>query len=189
MALIVQNEELANDQLERGVLSCPCGGQLRPWGYSAPRVVRRRGGGEQQRRWRRARCGGCGVTHVLCWGVVPRRRDEIATIGSALTAAAVEGIGHRPIATRLGLPAATVRGWLRRVRAGSAWIGSQAMRWACRLDANMDRRHYQPDPLAEVVDCLGIAAAAAVHRFGPPQDPWRLAVRFTDGRLLSAPSG
>jgi transposase len=42
-----------------------------------------------------------------------RRRDEVSAIGEAIEAKAARE-GHRPIARRLGVPADTVRGWLRR---------------------------------------------------------------------------
>ena len=187
--LIVQDDRQANVALEAGELSCSCGGQLRPWGYTAPRVVRHRGGVQEHRRWRRGRCVGCGTTHVLAYGVVPRRRDDVSSIGSALLCAGIDGVGHRPIAAELAVPASTVRGWLRRARAGAAWIGAQAMRWAHRLDPNLWRRGLLAGPLGEAVAALGLAASTAALALGPGLDPWRLAVRFTDGRLLSAPSG
>ena len=42
-----------------------------------------------------------------------RRADAVSVIGAALLAKAA-GSGHRPIASALGRPASTVRGWLRR---------------------------------------------------------------------------
>ena len=45
--------------------------------------------------------------------VLVRRADAAAVIVAALLAKA-EGRGHRAIAARLGRPAETVRGWLRR---------------------------------------------------------------------------
>ncbi len=64
----------------------------------------------------RAACAGCAATHS-CWPdvLVGRRVDLAEMIGAALLAAA-RGAGHRPIAARLGVPAASVRGWLRRFR-------------------------------------------------------------------------
>jgi DNA-directed RNA polymerase specialized sigma24 family protein len=61
------------------------------------------------------------VTHVVLPAAsVPRRADAAEVIGSALLAKAA-GRGHRTIAAELGVPAGTVRGWLRRAtaRAGS----------------------------------------------------------------------
>ncbi len=52
--------------------------------------------------------------------VLLRRADAAVVIGAALTARAA-GLGHRRIAVWLGVPAGTVRGWLRR--------------WGARLEA------------------------------------------------------
>ena len=77
--------------------------------------ARRRGvRGVGSLRPRRARCPGCLVTHVLLpVTVLLRRADAVEVIGAALTARAA-GLGHRRIAVWLGVPAGTVRGWLRR---------------------------------------------------------------------------
>src|SRR6266516_589835 len=65
----------------------------------------------------RSVCRGCGRTHALLPSfVVPRRLDAAPVIGTAVEGAA-GGLGHRPLAVLLGLPATTVRGWLRRARA------------------------------------------------------------------------
>jgi phenylpropionate dioxygenase-like ring-hydroxylating dioxygenase large terminal subunit len=53
-------------RLSAGVLACPgCGGRLRPWGHARARVLRGEGGAQRWCRPRRARCIGCGGTHVL----------------------------------------------------------------------------------------------------------------------------
>jgi hypothetical protein len=63
---------------------------------------------------RRARCAGCGATHVLLPVVLLlRRADAVVVIGTALSAKA-GGAGYRRIAVGLGRPVETVRGWLRR---------------------------------------------------------------------------
>jgi hypothetical protein len=186
--IVVLDEAQAGADLEAGWLECHCGGRLRPWGHAAPRVLRHRGGGESRRRWRRGRCDACGGTHIVAAGVVPRRRDELTSIGWALLQAA-QGVGHRPIAARLGLPAATVRNWIRRARAGAGWLSTTAMRKAHELDPNLGRVQVTGDPLADAVSALGVAAAAARRRFGITADPWPLIVSLTHGRLLAAPSG
>ena len=102
--------------LAAGTLACPsCGsGRLAPWGYGRERAVRLRGGRTARLRPRRARCRSCRRTHILLpsW-CAPRRADGIEVI-SAAAALAMAGHGHRPAAAALGVPAATVRGWLRR---------------------------------------------------------------------------
>jgi hypothetical protein len=102
-----------------GGLGCPvagCGGRLAPWGWARARGVR----GEVGRvrlRPRRSVCVGCRRTQVLLpASVLLRRADAVTVIGAALLAKA-GGWGHRRVAARLGRPASTVRGWLRRITA------------------------------------------------------------------------
>ena len=66
-----------------------------------------------------------------------RRADAVRVIGAALAAAAA-GLGHRPIAERLGRPAATMRGWLRRFASRAEVLRAGFTALACALD---------PDPL------------------------------------------
>src|SRR5258705_3416822 len=66
---------------------------------------------------RRARCRACRVTYVLLPVTVLLRRAYAAERIWAVLTARAEGAGHRRIGASLGVPAATVRGWLR--RAGS----------------------------------------------------------------------
>ena len=65
-----------------------------------------------------------------------RRRDEVSVIGSAIEAK-VAGEGHRPIAGRLGVPADTVRGWLRRFAERAERIRVHFTRWAVALDPEL----------------------------------------------------
>ncbi len=119
-------------------------GGVAPWGWARPRRVR----GVGSLRPRRARCGGCLVTHVLLpVTVLLRRADAVEVIGAALTARAA-GLGHRRIAVWLGVPAGTVRGWLRR--------------WAARLE--VVRVHFMVVARLAGVDravpkALGVAVA------------------------------
>ena len=98
-------------RLLAGQVGCPdCRGVLRPWGWARPRGVH---GVAGVLRPRRARCGGCLVTHVLLpVTVLLRRAYAVEVIGAALLVRA-GGSGHRPIGAALRVPAATVRGWLR----------------------------------------------------------------------------
>ena len=109
--------ERVESELRAGRLRCPwCADRLARWGRARDRSVRSVGGVERRVQPRRARCVGCACTHVLLPdGLLVRRRDGVEVIGAALVAN-VAGVGHRRIAERLGLPVATVRGWLRRFR-------------------------------------------------------------------------
>lgn len=187
--IVVLDEDASTADLERGEISCGCGGRLAPWGHSAPRTIRHRGGSESRRRWRRGRCRDCGVTHVLIAGVLPRRRDALPTVISALLWAA-DGAGHRPIAATLTLPPATVRNWLRRARSQAAWLERVATVWAHTLDPVLGRPPRPTgDPLTDALGAIGIAAAAYVRRFGPHRNPAQLIAALTGGQLLAAPSG
>ncbi|PWJ45111.1 Transposase [Quadrisphaera granulorum] len=109
-------------RLAAGALTCPaCTAVLGGWGWARPRMIRN---GDRRVRLapRRARCTGCAVTHVLLPVIaLVRRADAAVVIGWALTARAA-GRGHRWIADRLGVPAGTVRGWLRRFGARLAGV-------------------------------------------------------------------
>ena len=139
---------------------------------------------------RRARCAGCLVTHVLLpVTVLLRRADAVEVIGAALTARAA-GLGHRRIGVWLGVPAGTVRGWLRR--------------WAARLErvrvhftvaarlAGVDQAVQKTlgSPWRDVLAAVGAAMAAVTARFGTsgvigPVTAWQVAAASSGGRLLS----
>jgi len=81
--------------LVAGGQSCPAwAGALRPWGHARWRSSRAELTGVRHRPTR-ARCSGCGNTHVLLpatW--LARRADAAAVIGSALLSKATGGLLH-----------------------------------------------------------------------------------------------
>lgn len=94
-----------------GQVDCPdCRGARSPWGWARPRGVHGIAG---VLRPRRARCRGCLITHVLLPVTVLARRAYAAEVVGAALLARATGSGHRVIAGKLRIPAATVRGWLR----------------------------------------------------------------------------
>ena len=171
--------------LTGGELRCPdCAGVLRPWGHARERVIRQVRGVLARIRPRRSSCRACRRTHVLLpVSVLPRRGNCVETIGAALTAKAC-GVGFRPIAASLGVPEATVRGWLRR-------FNTNARRWRVfftRLAVDLDP---EPEPISahesvftDAVEVIGVAAAAAVRRFGP-RPAWQFVAAATAGQFLS----
>jgi len=175
--------------LSSGWLECPgCGERLRGWGHARRRLVRGPGGARWWLRPRRARCAGCGLTHVLLpVSVLARRADAAGVIGAALAGAAA-GLGHRKVAERAGRPASTVRGWLRRFTVRAESLRSAFVGMLCALD---------PDPLlpapagsltGDAVAAIVAAAAAVVRRWGRGAlalSPWELAAAVTGGRLLA----
>lgn len=170
-------------ELVGGLLGCPsCRGMLRPWGYGVERVLRC-ALGDRLLRPRRARCRGCERTHVLLPDVaVLRRRNEVSVIGSAIEAN-VAGEGHRLIAGRLGVPADTVRGWLRRFAERAGRIRAHFTRWSVALDPELGAVLPAGSGIADALEAIAVAARAWVLRFGPG-DPWRIACLLSGGALL-----
>ncbi len=180
----------AHESLVAGALGCPrskCAGSLRPWGSARTRSVRVDATTVERYTPRRGRCRVCHVTQVLAWTrTFPRRTDTAANVGAALLASS-EGLGHRRVADRLGLPATTVRGWLRRAVANADEVWSIATRRALELDSTTDPFTPVGHRLVAFVGAVGQAVAAYVRRLGPVSDPWSVAVLLTRGRLLSPP--
>ena len=105
-------------------------------GHARRRFLRGRSGG----RWlrpRRALCRSCWATHVLLPTSALLRRAALAELIGAALVAKAGGTGHRSIAARLGVPAATVRGWLRRFAARAVDIRGLATSLAYRTDPDL----------------------------------------------------
>lgn len=144
-----------------------CGASFKPWGYARKRAIRDRDGRRRLVRPRRVRCRGCRVTHVLLPAhLAPRRADSAPVILGALLAKA-GGRGHRSIAAELCLPAGTVRGWLRRATANAEQTRAEAMRLVVELDPLLGQIAPAASPLADALEALGTAVAAARLRLGP----------------------
>lgn len=173
--------------LASGLVRCPvggCGDLVGPWGWARGRVVR----GAGWLRPRRGRCRGCGRTQVLLpASVLLRRADAVTVIGAALLARA-GGAGHRRVAELVGLPASTVRGWLRRISV----VADRVLAVLAVVAAELGVEFEPPAPTAgqvgAVVELVGGLARAAALRLGGSCSPWRLAAVVTGGRLLS-PNG
>lgn len=126
----------------------------------------------------------CRVTHVLLPASlgVPRRADAIEVIGTALLAKAA-GAGHRRIGAALGVPAGTVRGWIRAGTASAAVIRARATALAVELDPLLGPSEPTATALGDALQALGAAIAAAIRRLGPIAPPWQLAATITGGLL------
>ena len=171
-------------ELVGGLLGCPsCRGVLGPWGHGRARVLRCRSG-DRVLVPRRARCRGCAGTHVLLPEVVLlRRRDEVEVIGEAIEAS-VGGEGCRPIASRLGVPADTVRGWLRRFARRAEQVRALFTRCAVALDPELGSVLPACSVIADALEAIAVAARAWVLRFGP-RPVWLIVSRLSAGGLLS----
>lgn len=184
MLIVGTDAARVETDLTEGRLTCPaCGGGLRPWGHGADREVRMLEGVER-RRFRRSICPACRATHVLVpEDILVRRRDGAEVVGAALTAKA-NGEGHRPIALRLGRPASTVRGWLRRFGAMADQLREHFTRWAHAIEPTFDQRSTGNGAFSDAVEAIGVLGIVAVRRFGP-RPVWSLASVLTGGGLLA----
>jgi hypothetical protein len=162
--------------------SCPsCGHDQVSFDGWYPRHTRR------GRVWiQRVLCGneGCAQrSHSLFPDVLVSGRVDLASvIGWALEAKAA-GAGHRRIGEQLGVPAATVRGWLRRASAGGGRVAVGLLGVAARADPAV-RAPPAAGPVATLVVAVRVAADAFGRLDGEPVDRWRFAVRHTAGQLL-----
>ena len=153
-----------------------------PLGFARERELRCPDG-RRRLRFRRTRCRACKATHELVpTSTLLRRLDMVEVIGAALLAKAT-GLGHRRIAAALGLPATTVRGWLRRFSRRAAW--ALAAQLAHRHDPNLGPSAARGSPSAGAVWALGVAAAAVVRRFGTVRLPWQVISALTGTLMLS----
>jgi hypothetical protein len=175
-------------RLAAGQLDCPdCRQALRPWGWARPRDIH---GITGVLRPRRARCRGCLITHVLLpVTVLARRAYAVEVIGAALLARA-SGSGHRPIARALGIPASTVRGWLRVMAARLEPVRLYLVQVARRAGVDQPVPTALGSPWRDLLAALGAATAAVTGRFGAvgvlgPVTAWQVAAACSAGRLLT----
>ncbi len=184
--LTVETDTAAvEERLRSGGLACPgCAGVLVGWGRARARTVRGPDGGVRVVP-RRSRCTGCRATHVLLPVLLLVRRADTASVIGAALAEKAAGVGHRRIAERLGRPAGTVRGWLRR-------FGARVE--ALRVVFTRQCRDLTPDPVlpgpagsawADSVAAVIAAARAFMVRFSVEVPVWQVASAVSMGRLLS----
>jgi hypothetical protein len=189
--LTVEDQPVSVERrLAAGGLRCPgCGGPLARWGFAVARTVRGMGGVVVRRRPRRARCRGCGITHVLLPVIALSRRADLAEVIGAALAAKAAGAGHRRIAARLARPAETVRGWLRRFAVlASGW---RALFTGVLVEAGIDPVLPAPagSGFADAVAVIVVAASASARRWPVlgSVSPWVFASAVTGGALLAPP--
>jgi hypothetical protein len=178
---------VVEELLGNGLLACPgCGGRLGGWGHAARRRVFGAGRFPVGVRPRRARCGSCGVTHVLlpAW-LLARRCDGTLVIGDMLARAA-RGQGFRSIAAATGVPADTVRDRLRRFRSLAGRVREHFTRLAGVLAADPVPLDPAGSVLGDAVVAVAAAGAAAAGRWPAlTVSAWELAAVMTMGSLLS----
>ena len=189
--LTVEDEPVSVERrLAAGDLCCPgCGGLLARWGFAVARVVRGLGAAVVRLRPRRARCRGCGGTHVLLPAVALSRRADLAEVIGVALAAKASGAGHRSIAGWLSRPAETVRGWLRRFAVLAA--GWRAVFTGVLVQAGVDPVLPAPagSGFADAVAVIVVAASVLAGRWPAlgTVSPWAFACAVTGGALLAPP--
>ena len=175
--LLCADADAAAADLASGVLACPsCGaGRLRPWGRGRERVIRLRNGARARLSPRRGRCGSCAATHILLpsW-MAARRADAVGVIAAAAVASALHGTGTARIGADLDVPAATVRGWLRRLRARAGAMRQDAMVIFGRLTAGCDAPFPEPSgsALGDALSAVAACAHAAITFRGRAAADW-----------------
>ena len=184
MLIVCAELALVEAELVGGLLACPsCRGRLGPWGHARERVLRCRAG-DRRLRPRRARCRVCRGTHVLLPEVaVWRRHDEVLVIGAAIVAS-LAGLGYRRIASRLGVPADTVRGWLRRFGERAELLRAHFTRCAGVLDPELGAVMPAGSGAWDAIEAIATAGRAWALRFGTAE-PWQVASRLSGGLLLA----
>jgi len=186
--IVVLDQAQAHRELLAGTLPCSrCSAPLRSWGYARPRSLRLSCGAHVSLRPRRARCRTCSVTHVLLPAFAPPRSAYAMEVVGQVLVGGAQGLSHRTIAADLGLPADTVRGWIRKVNGRAEWLRTTATAAAHMFDSMFDPLPptQTRSPLAEAISALGAAAAAARRVFGPIATPWELLAAITQGHLLA----
>ena len=187
--LLCADAAAASADLAGGTLACPScrAGRLKRWGCGRERAVRLLAGATARLRPQRARCGSCRRTHVLLpsW-CAPRRADGIEVIGTA-AGLALAGAGCGRISAELGVPAATVRGWLRRLRSRAEEMRQDAM-FQLGLIGGADPVLPEPSgsPLGDALSAVAAAAHAATTGYGLTRaDLWPLLGRYGLARHLA----
>jgi hypothetical protein len=176
-------------RLAAGEIGCPTcrDGVLGGWGYARVRQIE--GLGDPVRP-RRARCRACAVTHVLLPLTVLLRRAYAAKRIWAALSARGEGFGHRRIGVRLGIPPATVRGWLRRVESRLETTRVWFLQVAVTAGVDVTIPEAAGCAWSDMVAAAATATAAIRSRFGATGllgmvTPEHVAVAASGGRLLS----
>jgi hypothetical protein len=187
LVTVEADQVLVESRLLDRQLDCPdCPGVLAPWGFARPRGVR----GIGSLRPRRARCGGCLVTHVLLpVTVLLRRADAAAVVWTGLLARGA-GQGHRTIGLLLGVPASTVRGWLRRMASRLETVRVHFTLVARLAGVDLAVPKALGSPWLDVLAAMAAATTAVTGRFGMagvigPVTAWQVMSSSSGGRLLS----
>jgi hypothetical protein len=103
-----------------------------------------------------------------------RRADAVGVIAAAAAVSALHGTGTARIGADLGVPGATVRGWLRRLRAGADAMRQDAMVIFGRITAGHDAPYPEPSgsALGDALSAVAACAHAAITFCGRTAADW-----------------
>ncbi len=189
--------ESVEARLLAGQLACWCGGRLRGWGHARPRQVVTFAG-PLVTRPRRARCAGCGRTHVLLpsW-LLSRRRYAAPVIFAGLVLRAA-GLKVAAVAGRLRLPSPGGGWWSVPASTAGAWLARFAGRagqlrrllTAVLPLADPQARPVTPagSPAGDALALLEAVTAGLRSRFGMDQLAAHEVAAHLTAAMLLAPS-
>lgn len=130
------------------------------------------------------------MTHVLLPVTVLLRRADGARIVWAALLARAAGGGHRPISAALGVPASTVRGWLRRMAGRLEPVRLHFQHVALSAGVDVAVPKASGSAWRDLLATIRFATAVVTGRFGAAGvigavTAWQLAAGSSGGRLLS----
>lgn len=126
------------------------------------------------------------MTHVLLPVVALLRRADAAVVIGAALAARDGRLGYRRIATVVGRPALTVRGWLRRFAGRVEAVRAVFTVWVRALDPDPVMPRPAGGAWADAIAAIQATAVAAASRFVISEvSAWELATAISSGRLLA----
>ena len=163
-------------------LACPACGHHRVIFDGTYRRQTRRGRVAIQRVW--CTDEGCQQrSHSLLPDVLVSGRVDLASVIGWALEAKTAGVGHRTIGEQLGVPAATVRGWLRRAAERGGQLTGRLLARAAAADPSV-RAPPDGGPIVTLVVAAQLAARAWSSLSGEPVETWRFAVAVAGGRLV-----
>lgn len=152
-------------RLISGEISCPScvSGVLGGWGHAR---LRRIVGTAVPVRPRRSRCRGCRATHVLLPVVLLLRRAYLADLIFSALHLAATGSGHRSTGIELGIPAATVRGWVRVLTARAGQLRNYFLNIAVAAGVEVSVPKATGSGCGDVLAAIDAARSSVTDRFG-----------------------
>jgi hypothetical protein len=165
MVTVEVDPERVESRLAGGEMSCPScpDGVLAGWGFARSRPVV---GMAEPVRPRRSRCRSCAVTHVLLPVTFLLRRAYLADLIWAGLVLKAAGAGHRVIGARLGIPAGTVRGWLRVIGGRADVVRDWFLGVAVAAGVDVSIPKATGSGFGDVIAAVGAARVAITARFG-----------------------